>query len=80
MSATGGWFLLFFLTSAALLFVIGLAVNRKELRKRIELYLEEEGTEELVESTGGTNNVTIESNKLPYMNNKFHYDNGKRGY
>lgn len=80
MSATGGWFLLLFLTSVALLLAVGFVVSHKELRGRIELHLEEEDKEDLVESAGGTDNMsaTIESNKLPYMSNKLSYDNRKQ--
>lgn len=80
MSATGGWFLLFFLISVVFLFAVGLVVSHKELRKRIELYFEEEDKEDLIESAGGTDNMsaTIESNKLPYMSNKLSYDNRKQ--
>lgn len=82
MSATGGWFLLFFLIFVVFLFAVGLVVSHKELRKRIELYFEEEDGEEgpavLLNVRADTVYDVIESNKLPYTDNKLPYENRKQ--
>lgn len=78
MLEAGLGFLLFFLTIIIMLTVIGIAINRKELRKRIELYRWEEEEEEFaLMLDGGTqisiNLVTIDpetNNKFPYTSNK----------
>lgn len=79
MLEAGLGFLLFFLTIIIMLTVIGIAINREELRERIELYRwEEEGEEFALMLDGGTqisiNLVTIDpetNNKFPYANNKW---------
>lgn len=79
MLEAGLGFLLLFLTIIIMLTVIGIAINREELRERIELYRwEEEGEELALMLDGGTqisiNLVTIDpetNNKFPYANNKW---------